>query len=117
MSEISREFIRIKDEILSLSKDILEHLNEWENINFIKFNQDILSTQSKLSTLGSLSKNRPRNLGKFKNLANELISIAIEAKGAKGKGNPVEFAMKIGFLLGSTTRYLTDINSVLLNIS
>ena len=117
MSEISKEFIRIKDEILSLSKDILEHLNEWQNFNFVKFNQDILSVQSKLSTLGSISPKRPRNLGKFNNLANELIGLAIEAKGAKGKSNPVEFAMKIGFLIGRTTRYLTDINSVLLNIS
>ncbi|MFX0138609.1 MAG: hypothetical protein ACFFDN_33510 [Candidatus Hodarchaeota archaeon] len=114
MSEIAGEFIRIKNEILDLSNYILEHLEEFKNFNFTKFNQDILSIQSKLSTLGSLSKSRPRNLGKFKNQADVIIGKAMEAKQAKG--NLADYAWKMGYLSGITTHYLTEINSVLMRI-
>ena len=116
MSEIEREFIRIKDEILDVSKYILEHLNEFNNFNFVKFNQDILTIQSKLSTLGSLSKSGPKDLDKYKNQVKDIFIRAIEAQRENERGNQLEYAFKMGSLNALTMLYLNEINSVLMRI-
>lgn len=114
MSDIAFEVIRIKEDLLAASQFLNEHLHDYENYNQVTFRNQLLSIQSKLSTLFSLSKSRPRDLKVFKKKAEDLLTIAIDIENAE---NDIQRVYYIGKLAGASSMYLNDVNSVILQIA
>jgi len=109
MSESNFEFIRIKEELLHASQFLNEHLHDYESYNPLTFANQLLTIQSKFSTLCGLSKVKKRDLNKLKSIANDLILLSSDIQTAK---NGVDRAYKIGILAGSSAIYLNEVNSV-----
>lgn len=114
MSDIVFEFIRIKEELLTASKFLTEHLNDFENYNPVTFNNQLLTIQSKLTTLYSLTKNRSQNFNKMKDVATDLLLMISDIERAE---NDISRAWNIGRLAGATSIYLNEVNSVILQIN
>ena len=113
MSDIAFEFIRIKEDLLAASQFLNEHLADYQNYNHVTFKNQLYSIQSKLSTLFSLSKSKPRDLKKFKSIAEDLLNIAIDVETTEDE---IERTYNIGKLAGASSIYLNEVNSVVLNI-
>jgi hypothetical protein len=114
MSDIAFDIIRIKEDLLAASQFLNEHLSDFENYNQVTFRNQLLSIQSKLSTLFSLSESRPRDLKKFKNGAENLLNIAIDVETPE---NEIQRVYNIGKLAGASSIYLNEVNSVVLQLT
>ena len=113
MRDIALEFIHLKESLLDTSKFLTEHLADYENYNHVTFRNQILTIQSKLSTLISLSNTRPRKTTLFKKMAEDLLDIAREVEMSE---NSIQRAYNIGKLAGASSIYLNEVNSIVLKI-
>lgn len=114
MSEEAFEFIRIKEELLSASKFLMEHLDDYENFNTVTFRNQLLEIQSKVSTLCSLSKTDPRNhMERIKDMSDDLFRTYTDILLAKNEDDRV---YNIGKLAGAAISYLNEVNSLALRV-
>lgn len=113
MSDIAFEVIRIKEELLAESQFLNEHLHDYENYNQLTFRNQLLSIQSKLSTLFSLSKSRHRDLKALKKMSEVLLTIVIDIEKSE---NNIQRIYNIGKLAGASSIYLNEVNFVVLQI-
>lgn len=114
MSESNFEFIRIKEELLHASQFLNEHLHDFENFNLLTFKNQLLTIQSKFSTLCGLSKVENEDLRKLLALSNDLLLMSGDIPIAEDE---IDRAYKIGVLSGASAVYLNEINSVIHSIA
>ena len=113
MSDTAVEFIEIKESLLTTSQFLNEHLADYESYSGVTFRNQLLAIQSKLTTLFSLSKSKPRSSNKFADIAADLLRLAIDIETAE---TDIQRTYNIGQLAGASSMYLNEVNSIIAKI-